>query len=184
MAYTFDEPRLGLLQIANIDTGVQTPQSTSDTSITTTIPTPPNKLGSVVRAFDPTFGEGEFILLKGVAATAVGSLVIYDGTTYATTLCAVTANQGRPVAVAMAANTSATQFAWYQIEGTAVVAKSTSSSFAATVALGVKSTGKVGANASGVQILGARTANAATVASATTTVNVVLNRPHLQGRIT
>ena len=63
-------------------------------------------------------------------------------------------------------------------------AKSTSSNFAATVALGVKSTGKVGATGSGKEILGARTANAATVASATTTVNVVLNRPHLQGRIT
>ena len=178
MAYTFDEPRLGLLQIANTDAGITPPNQA------TAIPTPPNVLGNVVRAFDPTFGEGEFILLKGVASTIVGSLVIWDGTTYATTLCATTANQGRPVAVSMAANTSATVFSWYQIGGTAVVAKSTSNSFAPTVALGVKSTGKVGANASGVQILGARTANAATVASATTTVNVVLNRPHLHGRLT
>lgn len=177
MAYTFDEPRLGLLQIAATDAGISTAGGT-------TVPTPPNVLGMVVRAFDPTYGEGEFILLKGVASTAVGSLVIYDGTTYVTTLCPTTANQGRPVAVSMTANTSASVYSWYQIEGTAVVTKSTSSNFAATVALGVKSTGKVGANASGVQILGARTANTATVASATTTVTVVINRPHLQGRIT
>ena len=111
MAYTFDEPRLGLLQIAAIDSGVVPPGNG-----TTAIPTPPNVLGSVVRAFDPTYGEGEFILLKGVSSTAVGSLVTYDGTTYASTLCAVTGNQARPVAVSMAANTAATTFSWYQIE--------------------------------------------------------------------
>ena len=178
MAYTFDEPKLGLLQINQIDAGFTPPNQA------TLIPTPPNKLGTVVRAFDPTYGEGEFILLCGVASNAVGSLVTWDGTTYIPTLCATTPNQGRPVAVSMAANTAATTFSWYQIGGTAVALKSTSSSFAATVALGVKSTGKVGAVASGVQILGARTANAASVVSATTTVTVVMDRPHLQGRIT
>ena len=100
------------------------------------VPTPPNVLGSVVRAFDPTYGEGEFIMLVGVASTTVGSLVTYDGTTYQTTLCATTSNQARPVAVAMSVNTAGL-FGWYQIEGTAVVNKSTSSNFAATVALGV-----------------------------------------------
>jgi hypothetical protein len=178
MAYTFDEPKAGLLQISQIDTGVTMANGTS------AIPTPPNVLGGIVRAFDPTYGEGEFILLKGVASTTVGSLVTYDGTTYATTLCATTANQARPVAISMAANTAATTFSWYQISGTAVAAKSTSSNFAPTVALGVKSTGKVGATGSGKEILAARTANTATVASATTTVTVVLNRPHLQGRVT
>lgn len=178
MAYTFDEPRLGLLQIAQIDAGFTPPNQA------TLIPTPPNVLGSIVKAFDPTFGEGEFILLKGVASTIVGSLVTYNGSTYATTLCPVTANLGQPVAISMAANTAATTFSWYQIAGTAVVAKSTGITFAATVALGVNSTGKVGAVASGKQILAARTANAATVASATTTVNVVMNRPHMQGRVT
>jgi hypothetical protein len=177
MAYTFDDFKAGMLQVAVTDSGVTMANGSS------AVPTPPNVLGSVVRAFDPTYGEGEFILLVGVASTTVGSLVTYDGTTYQTILCATTSNQARPVAVAMSANTAGL-FGWYQIEGTAVVNKSTSSSFAATVALGVKSTGKVGATGSGKEILGARTANTATVASATTTVNVVMNRPHLQGRIT
>jgi hypothetical protein len=84
----------------------------------------------------------------------------------------------------MAANTSATVFSWYQIERNRCRRQEHGGFLRATVALGVKSTGKVGARRLGVQILGARTANAATVASATTTVNVVLNRPHLQGRIT
>lgn len=178
MAYTFDEPKLGLLQIANTDAGFTPPNQA------TLIPTPPNKLGMVVRAFDPTYGEGEFILLTGVASNVVGSLVVWDGTTYVPILCATTANQGRPVAVSMAANTSALTFSWYQIGGTAVALKSTGVAIAATVALGVNSTGKVGNVASGKQILGARTANAATVASATTTVTVVMDRPHLQGRVT
>jgi len=177
MAYTFDDFKAGMLQVAVTDSGVTMANGSS------AVPTPPNVLGSVVRAFDPTYGEGEFILLVGVASTTVGSLVTYDGTTYQTILCATTSNQARPVAVAMSANTAGL-FGWYQIEGTAVVNKSTSSSFAATVALGVKSTGKVGATGSGKEILDARTANTATVASATTTVNVVMNRPHLQGRIT
>ena len=177
MAYTFDDNKAGLLQIANTDSGVTMANGTS------AIPTPPAVLGQVERAFDPTYGAGEFILLVGVASTAIGSLVTYDGTTYQTTLAAVTSNQARPVAVAMSANTAGL-FGWYQIEGTAVVSKSSSSNFAATVALGIKSVGKVGATSSGKEILGARTANAATVASATTTVTVVMNRPHLQGRVT
>ena len=177
MAYTFDDNKAGLLQIAVTDAGVTMANGTS------AIPTPPAVLGQVERAFDPTYGAGEFILLVGVAGTTIGSLVTYDGTTYQTTLAATTSNQARPVAVAMSANLAGS-FGWYQIEGTAVCAKSTSSNFAATVAVGVKSTGKVGATGSGKEILGARTANAATVASATTTVNVVMNRPHLQGRVT
>lgn len=177
MAYTFDDNKAGLLQIAVTDAGITT------TNGTAAIPTPPAVLGQIERAFDPTYGAGEFILLVGVASTAVGSLVTYDGTTYQTTLCATTSNQARPVAVAMSAN-GAASFGWYQIEGTAVVTKTTGAKVNPTVAIGVVSTGKVGASASGKEILGARSANAATVASATTTVNVVVNRPHLQGRIT
>jgi hypothetical protein len=177
MAYTFDDNKAGLLQIAVTDAGITTANGTA------AIPTPPAVLGQIERAFDPTYGAGEFILLVGVASTAVGSLVTYDGTTYQTTLCATTSNQARPVAVAMSANLAGS-FGWYQIEGTAVVTKTTGAKVNPTVAIGVVSTGKVGASASGKEILGARSANAATVASATTTVNVVVNRPHLQGRIT
>jgi hypothetical protein len=184
MAYTFDEPRLGLLQIAQIDAGITTAQSTSDTSITTKIPTPPNTLGMVVRAFDPTYGEGEFILLKGVASTTVGSVVVWDGTTYATTLAPATANTARPVAISMAANTAATTFSWYQIGGTAIAARTTGAKLSPTVAIGVTSVGKVAASSTGKEIEGARSANAATVASATTTVAIVIDRPAMQGRIT
>lgn len=178
MAYTFDEPRLGMLQIAATDSGV-IPANNG----TTAIPTPPNVLGSVVRAFDPTYGEGEFILLKGVASTIVGSMVVYDGTTYVTTLAATTGNQARPVAWAMSANTAATTFGWYQISGTVVASKS-AVAIAPRVAIGVNSTGKIGNTGTGKEIEGARSANLATVASATATITIVVDRPALQGRVT
>ena len=51
MAYTFDEHKLGNLQISVIDTGVTSPSGVSSGS-TTVIPTPPNTLGSIVKGFD------------------------------------------------------------------------------------------------------------------------------------
>src|ERR1700675_3181458 len=152
MAYTIVEPDAGFTAIAAVDSGISKPVSVSD-GTTTLIPTPPNQLGAIVRAVDPTFGEGEFIFLKGVASTVVGSLVVWDGTTYVTTLAPVTANLGRPVAFAMSANVAATTFGWYQIGGTAVALKTTANKFLATVALGVVSVGKVGGILSGKQIL-------------------------------
>ena len=180
MAYTITDHEAGFLPINVIDTGILTPTAVS-AGTTTTIPSPPAVPGQIVKGFDPVYGMGEFILLKGVASTAVGSLVIFNTTSYTTTLCPVTANLGSPVAISMTANTSSSNWSYYQIEGVAVVAKS-AVGLANNVAIGVSSTGKVGTSASGKQILGARTANS--TVSATTTVQLILNRPHLQGRIT
>lgn len=74
-------------------------------------------LGTIVRAKDPTYGVGEFIYLKGVASTAVGSWVTYNTDDYTTDLLA--ANAIGPVAVAMSANI-ASQYGWYQISGKAI----------------------------------------------------------------
>lgn len=181
MAYAFVEPQLGYTQIASIDSGFTPPSST------TAIPTPPNTLGQTVRAFDPTYGEGEFIFLLGVAGTAVGSLVIYDSQTYQTTLCPSTANLARPVAVAMSA-TTATTWGWYQISGSAVVLKQTNHQIASNLAVGVSSSaGKIVASSSagaGKEIQAARKTTSGTASSASTTCVIVINRPHMQGRIT
>jgi len=81
-------------------------------------------LGTVIKAVENSnvggspLGEGEFIYLKGVASTIVGSVVIYDQRAGTTTLTA-TASRG-PVAIAQSANV-ANQFGWYQISGSAVV---------------------------------------------------------------
>lgn len=74
-------------------------------------------LGTIVRAVSATYGSGEFIYLKGVASTQVGSWVHYnmdDGSTALTV-----ANAIGPVGVAMSACV-ANEFGWYQISGKAV----------------------------------------------------------------
>ncbi len=74
-------------------------------------------LGEIVVATDPTYGTGEFIYLKGVASTAIGSWVVYNQDDNSTALLA--ANAIGPVAVAMSANV-ANQYGWYQISGKAI----------------------------------------------------------------
>ena len=86
--------------------------------LTETSATQKHELGTRVQGFDPTYGTGEFIYLKGVAATAVGDVVIYDEKANTTTR-AVAGSRG-PAAVAMSANV-ANQYGWYQIFGAAVV---------------------------------------------------------------
>lgn len=87
-------------------------QAIADTSTTAKA-----ELGLIVQAKDPTYGAGEFIYLKGVASTAIGSWVTYNADDNSTTLLA--ANAIGPVAVAMSANV-ASQYGWYQIGGKAV----------------------------------------------------------------
>ena len=177
MAYSFTENRAGQLQIANTDSGVTMANGTS------AIPTPPNTLGQVCRAFDPTYGEGEFIMLLGVDSTVIGSMVTYNATTYQTVLSANTANQATPVAVAMAANTAGL-FGWYQIGGLAVVKKTAVAVNARVPVYQSATVARVMPTAaSGKQVLGARSANLATVAATVSTVIVSINRPHLQGAV-
>lgn len=87
-------------------------QKIEDTSTTAQHP-----LGTRVRATDPTYGDGEFIYLLGVASTAIGSWVTFNQDDHSTTLLA--ANAIGPVAVAMSANV-ANQYGWYQIYGKAI----------------------------------------------------------------
>jgi hypothetical protein len=70
-------------------------------------------LGTVVKAVDPDKGEAEFVYMKGVAATVVGSLVEVNGD-FSTTVAGA-ASKG-PVAVAMSANV-ANQYGWYAVRG-------------------------------------------------------------------
>lgn len=104
MAYFFKEQSSGWQPIANTET------------------TQFHPLGTVVKAADPTYGEGTFIYLKGVASTAVGDVVTYDQYN-GTTTRAVAATRG-PLAVAMSANV-ASQYGWYQVVGVAVVSVAT-----------------------------------------------------------
>jgi hypothetical protein len=102
MAYTFTNTALGYPAITSHD----------EAGYIALIP-----LGTIGNAVDPTYGAGEFIYLKGVASTAVGSWVTYNLDDWSTALLA--ANAIGPVAVAMSACV-ADEYGWYQIQGKAV----------------------------------------------------------------
>jgi len=154
--------------------------------ISSTSTTQKHPLGTIVRGVDPTYGEGEFIYLLGVASTEVGSVSLYNATTYQTALITVSNGKlkGLPVGIAMSANV-ASQYGWYQISGNAVV-KKTGVAVTPQVPIFISgTTGRIKVLASaGQQILGAQTANLTTVVTTTSTVVVTVNRPHTQGQIT
>jgi hypothetical protein len=77
----------------------------------------PAPLGAIAQFTDPDYGTGEFIYLKGLDNTAVGSVVTYNTDDYTTTLAV--ADAIGPVAIAMAA-TATDQTGWYQIQGKGV----------------------------------------------------------------
>lgn len=99
MAFVIDENRIGWQPIATNDTVQNHP------------------LGSIVRAVDPTYGAGEFIYLKGLDSTAIGSVVVYNADDFSTTLAV--ANGVGPVACAMSACVTG-EYGWYQIQGKGV----------------------------------------------------------------
>lgn len=99
MAYVITQNRLGQSLIGSVDTAAKV------------------AVGTIVTAEDPTYGSGEFIYLKGVASTAIGSWATYNLDDGSTTL--LVANAIGPVAVAMAATVAST-WGWYQISGKAV----------------------------------------------------------------
>lgn len=88
------------------------------TRITENVTSTNHPLGTIVmgKNIGETRRGGEFIFLKGVASTAVGSWVTYNADDYSTTLLA--ANAIGPVAVAMSASVAG-EFGWYQISGKA-----------------------------------------------------------------
>lgn len=147
----------------------------------------PYQLGTIIRAQDgeasSALGVGEFIYLKSNATEVLGSLVTYnpkEGTTTLTTTSGK--NTGQPVAVSMAAK-AAGQYGFYQIGGVANMAKGVVDfGLASPVYTSTSTAGYVTATAgSGNQILGAITANAASVSSTTSLIYVTIDRPHLSG---
>jgi hypothetical protein len=87
-------------------------QPIADTSTTARHP-----LGTIVTAYDGTYGAGEFIYLVGVVSTVVGSWATYNLDAGTTTL--LVADAIGPVGVSMSINV-ASQYGWYQISGKAV----------------------------------------------------------------
>lgn len=164
MAYTPSTPEAGIQPIAVSSTTQNHP------------------LGFEVKAYDPTFGSGSFIYLAGVSSTVVGSVVTYNQLTGATTLVPSTSNLNKPLAVAMSANNASTSWGWYQTEGAAVI-KKTAVKVSPGVVLYISGTaGRLMSTvATSKLVLNCISVNAATVASATSTITAQIAWPAAQG---
>lgn len=164
MPYTISNQRIGLQALVNTDT-VQN-----------------HTLGTIVNATDPVYGSGEFIYLKGIASTVVGSLVDYDQYLGTTALAPATLGTG-PVAVAMSANV-ALQYGWYQISGAAAVRAPNAAVVGAEVWMLAATPGSVDdAVVAGEQVLGAKFSTTTGTPSAGLAI-VQISRPFHQGGIT
>lgn len=162
MAYAISTPLAGFQTIAVTDT------------------TQNHALGTIVAATDPTYGGGEFIYLKGIAATVVGSLVDYDSYLATTALAPATAGVGA-VAVAMSANV-ASQYGWYQIQGTAAVKAPNAMTAGADVFMLAATAGSIDdAAVNGEQIMNAKVSTT-TGTPATGLALIQINRPFHQGQ--
>lgn len=133
-------------------------------------------LGTIAQGYDPTYGVGEFIYLKGVASNTAGNLISYD-VNFAAVLHTTELDKSRPVAVSMSAFDAATDYGWAQISGNASVKKANTVSFAAGAGLAGGS-GLAIAVVSGLILNGALVAVVASAKSDVTTVQVMINRPH------
>jgi hypothetical protein len=109
--------------------------------------------------------------------------VSYEPSTYQTALAPIGTNLPRPIAFAMSAN-GAASYGWYQIGGLAIAAKAVATSLAAAAAVGVKTVGLVAASGTSKEIQGALVAAVASAKSDVSTVKLMINRPHMQGRLT
>lgn len=133
-------------------------------------------LGTIVDAWDPTYGGGEFIYLTGVSSTVVGSIVNYDDNFQTALDTAAVTGPSRPLAVAMSVNVGSS-YGWYQISGLATAVKANTVSFADGAGLGSAS-GLAVAVATGTVIQGAVVRAVASAKSDVTSVLIAINRPH------
>jgi hypothetical protein len=190
MAYTPVDHRLGIQPIATMNVPNSALQSGQSAFFNQEHP-----LGTVVKGYDPIYGEGEFIYLQGASAQVTGSVVTFGGygavgggpvsqSQYQAALAPSTANLDRRLAVAMAAFPSgspATAYGWFQISGQAVVATNgTAASAPAPVYLA--GSGQVTTTqANGKQVLNAQSVTT----NGTPAGNFVvleINRPFAQGQ--
>lgn len=166
MAYAIVTPSLGYPPIADVQDSAVIP------------------VGTKVKAYDPTYGEGEFIFLRGSASIAAGNLVYYNDNAVADTAKLTTTSGvvdgGSPLGVAKSAMI-ANKYGWVQIGGKALVLKTATKIDPATPTAKVYLSATAGrvmpTSVAGRQVIGARFQAAATVTTTTSTCIVTLNAP-------
>lgn len=192
MAYVATTPMGGIVDLSQvvIAANVGTPWVGSTNNLPSM--TPEQQLGQVVTAYDTAAnanatgagGAGEFIFLAIPASTAVTAGLLYSYTPSDYKIVIVPSSvssqavSGFPIALAVitVASNAAVQYAWFQVGGRGTVLK-TAVAVSPNVAVYVSATaGRIKVLGSAFRaIIGARTANAASVTSTTSTVAIYLN---------
>lgn len=190
MAYSYIDNKLGVPDAATVSASATLGAPWVSTTNVLPSVTMGYHLGEVREFWDATLGQGQFMLLAVPTSTAVTVGLLYQwDKNYTIVLVpagSTSINTGVPVAVAYTAvtsNASSVQYAWFLTKGqvavlkTAVVAPPQSGIYMSATA------GRVYFTASaGKQILGARTANTATITTTTSTVNVYFNFSSIEGK--
>ena len=149
--------------------------------ITVTSTTQAHPLGTVIRAVDSNYGEGEFIYLKGVASTTAGDLVVFDAKAGTTTRTVAGTTKTGAIAVAMSANV-ASQYGWYQVGGEAIVNTTSAGTGAANANLVQTATaGQATVGATGANIISGATCKTAQDTPSSGFTQVQLVGPFLSG---
>ena len=172
MAYKSVDTHIGTQDLATVDTTARVP------------------LGTEIRVYDPTYGEGRAVYLAVPTSTAISAGTLVYATPSTNRVAAVPAvgtskKTGRAVYVcinAVSSDTTNVQYTWFLKKGITPVLK-TAVQVVPDSAVYISTTaGRFYLTASaGAQIVGARTANAATVTTTTSTVLVNIDNPALQG---
>lgn len=136
-------------------------------------------LGKIVQASDSTYGSGEFIYLKGVNSTIVGSVVTYHLSTFLTALATSVVGVSNPVAVAMSACVTG-EYGWYQISGLAILGKANTLSLGVTLPLAAASGLVIAADTTN-RLSGVVTAAIASASTLVVTVPCMIQRPTTGG---
>lgn len=144
--------------------------------------TPKVAIGTIVKAYDDSFGEGEFIYLPGVASLLAGDAIFYDLLPGGQSVTrALLVNSGQSIAFALVA-VPAGSYGWYQLSGVAIA-----NATAAGAGLPAYYSGTAGSirttAAPGLQINNARISSALNT-PATGQCYVTINRPNMQTQIT
>lgn len=142
-------------------------------------------IGTIVKGYDDTLGEAEFMYLPGVAGLLAGDHCWFDllpgAPSVTRSLAATTANSGLPTCVALTA-VPAGSYGWFQISGVAAVNVA-----AGNVAGRVYDNAVAGQLSStalaGAQLLGARFSTAIGTPTASQAY-MTLTRPAMQSQIT
>lgn len=141
-------------------------------------------LGQEIEVVDPTFGAGRAVFVKHSVTCTQYQMVHYDQVNATTALTPNTANTGRHFGIALAAASRGGLYGWVLVSGVCPV-KKTAVAVAPNVTLYQSATtGRaMPTAASGKQLLGLRSVNAASVTSTVSIVNVQIAYAHIQGRV-